>query len=232
MVRSIVVLKQNESDPAVGSGDLLMQDGWSRHDSQLGADRWVLERIGGPRYYVDVGANHGVTISNTYLLDKLGWRGLCIEPVETAGYEERTCVIESQVVGDQEGQQVEFVVGKDSVLSGNSAFLGKHAENARRGRTKVRKTTTLQTLLDRHSFPGYIDFLSLDTEGSEYEILKATDLNKYIFGHIAVEHNLEEPKRTNIRDLLLANGYQLDKEVEFDDWYVRTGCFANVTDTD
>lgn len=207
-----------------------LQDGWSRHESQLGADRWVLERLGGPRYYVDVGANHGVTISNTYLLDKLGWRGLCVEPVETAGYEERTCIMESQVLGDQEGQKVDFVVAGDSAFSGNSALLGRHAETARMGRTKARKTTTLQTLLDKHAFPGYIDFLTLDTEGSEYEILKATDLDKYVFGHIAVEHNMEEPKRTRIRELLLAKGYVLDKEIESDDWFVRKGCSANITD--
>lgn len=210
--------------------DALLQGGWSRHDSQLGADRWVLEKLGGPRYYVDVGANHGVTISNTYLLDKLGWRGLCIEPVETAGYEERTCIIERQVVGSQIGQRVQFVIGKDTALSGNNAFLGIHADAAHQGRTKVRNSTTLQTLLDKHGFPAYIDFLSLDTEGSEYEILKATDLEKYVFGHIAVEHNLEEPKRTQIRELLLANGYRLEKEVEFDDWYVRNSCFPAMTE--
>ena len=206
------------------------QDGWSRHDSQLGADRWVLERLGGPRYYVDVGANHGVTISNTYLLDKLGWRGLCVEPVETAGYDERTCIIERRILGSQVNQQVDFVVGKDSALSGNNAFLGLHAEAAHRGRTKAGNSTTLQALLDKHSFPAYIDFMSLDTEGSEYQILKATDLDKYVFGHIAVEHNLEEPKRTQIRNLLIANGYQLEREVEFDDWYVRKGCSPTITD--
>ena len=157
----------------------------------------------------------------------MGWRGLCIEPVETAGYEERTCIVERQVVGSQPDQQVEFLVGKESSLSGTSVLLGAHAETVgKTGTTVVRNTTTLQTLLDKHRFPGYIDFLSLDTEGSEYEILKATDLNKYVFGHIAVEHNLEEPKRTRIRELLLANGFVLDKEVEVDDWYVRTSCSA------
>lgn len=206
-----------------------MQGGWSRHESQLGADRWVLERLAGARTYVDVGANQGQLISNTYLLDKLGWRGLCIEPVETAGYEERSCIMERQVVASQVDQQVEFVVGEDSSLSGSSAFLGVHAETVgKAGKTVIRNTTTLQTLLDKHKFPGYIDFLSLDTEGSEYEILKATDLSRYVFGHIAVEHNLEEPKRTQIRKLLLANGYALDKEVDVDDWYVRQGCSAAV----
>ena len=208
-----------------------VQGGWSRHDSQLGADRWVLERLAGSRYYVDVGANQGQLISNTYLLDKLGWRGLCIEPVETAGYEERTCIMERQVVGNQVDQQVEFVVGDDSSLSGNNAFLGVHAETVdKAGKTVVRNSTTLQTLLEKHNFHAYIDVMSLDTEGSEFEILRATDLEKYIFGHIAVEHNLEEPKRTQIRKLLLANGYVLDKEVDVDDWYVKKGCSASVSD--
>lgn len=201
--------------------DSTVQDGWSRHDSQLGADRWVLEQLGGARFYVDVGANHGVIISNTYLLDKLGWRGICVEPVETEGYTERTCAVEREVLGSEAGKQVEFQRDSASSLSGVRAFLGPHGDAP----GEIRNTSLLKTVLQRHNAPRHIDFMSLDTEGSEYEILKTFPFDLYTFGHIAIEHNGQEPKRSNIRKLLQKKGYVLQQEVQFDDWYVLTGCF-------
>ena len=121
-------------------------------------------------------------------------------------------------------QQVEYVFGEESAYSGHEAFLGLHAADAHRGTKHLQNSTTLEAVFEKHHVPAFVDFLSLDTEGSEYEILSATNLNKWIFGHVAVEHNQEEPKRSQIRKLLLANGYVLDQEVTFDDWYVRQGC--------
>lgn len=184
-----------------------------------------MERIGNSRFYLDVGANHGQVISNTYLLDKMGWRGICVEPIEQAGYEDRTCIIEREVVGSKRGQQVEFQVATDSGLSGAREFLGAHKEAASSGSKVIKNVTLLQDILIRQNAPTFIDFLSLDTEGSEFEILNSFPLDTYFFGHIAVEHNMEEPKRSNIQKLLLANGYALQKEVSGqDDWFVRQGC--------
>ena len=61
--------------------------------------------------------------------------------------------------------------------------------------------------------------MSLDTEGSELEILKSVDLTKYIFGLIDVEHNFIEPRRSQIRELLCSNGYTYIKENQWDDCY-------------
>ena len=61
--------------------------------------------------------------------------------------------------------------------------------------------------------------MSLDTEGSEYEILKEFNFNKYKFGLIHVEHNFEEPKRQLIKDLLLENHYSYIGEHKQDDFY-------------
>ena len=64
-----------------------------------------------------------------------------------------------------------------------------------------------------------LHYLSLDTEGSELEILKSVDLQKYTFGLIDVEHNFIEPRRTEIKKLLTSNGYIYVKENKFDDCY-------------
>jgi hypothetical protein len=83
------------------------------------------------------------------------------------------------------------------------------------------ETVTLEDLLSTHKAPSYIEFLSIDTEGSEYEILSAFDFARYSFGLICVEHNFTN-NREKIRELLTANGYSqvLHEYSAFDDWYV------------
>lgn len=85
-------------------------------------------------------------------------------------------------------------------------------------RIKV-ETRTLNSMLKAADAPFQIDYLSLDTEGSELEVLQGVDLEKYRFGFITVEHNWVEPKRTQIKQLLESNGYLYLRENKFDDYY-------------
>ena len=83
------------------------------------------------------------------------------------------------------------------------------------------ETISLNDLLRRHQAPTMIDYLSIDTEGSEFEILSHFDFSEFRFRTITCEHNGTEA-REKIFDLLTANGYvrkhpELSK---FDDWYV------------
>lgn len=79
---------------------------------------------------------------------------------------------------------------------------------------------TFQELLDENEAPSMMDFLSLDTEGCELEILESLDHNKYKFRFISVEHNNVEPNRTNINKLLTDNGYKYAGANNWDDMYV------------
>ena len=83
------------------------------------------------------------------------------------------------------------------------------------------ETITLNDILDENEAPLFIDYLSLDTEGTELEILKSVDLNKYTFGLIDVEHNYLEPERTNIRDFLTSKGYSFKIDNMWDDQYIH-----------
>lgn len=74
----------------------------------------------------------------------------------------------------------------------------------------------LADILDEAGAPKIIQYLSLDTEGSEYEILRV-----FPFEVITVEHNHIEPQRTQIRDLLVSNKYRLAQSVKWDDYYVH-----------
>ena len=78
-------------------------------------------------------------------------------------------------------------------------------------------------ILDKYNAPEIIDYLSIDTEGSEFEILKNFDFGKYKFNVITCEHNFT-PVREKIFKLLSENGYlrKYSDLSKWDDWYVRS----------
>jgi predicted protein tyrosine phosphatase len=82
-------------------------------------------------------------------------------------------------------------------------------------------TVSLTDLLKEHSAPKVIDFLSIDTEGSELDILSAFDFSEYNFNAIAVEHNYGS-QREDIQKLLAHAGYRrvFDFVSRWDDWYI------------
>jgi hypothetical protein len=82
-------------------------------------------------------------------------------------------------------------------------------------------TISLQDLLEENNAPSYIDYLSIDTEGSELEILKAFDFNRYKFGVITCEHNFTE-NQEKLKLLLESHGYNLvyPDFSEFDGWFI------------
>jgi hypothetical protein len=64
--------------------------------------------------------------------------------------------------------------------------------------------------------------MSIDIEGAELEALKGLDFSRYRIGALTVEHNFEEPKRSEIRSLLERNGYRLARSIEQDDYYLES----------
>ena len=99
--------------------------------------------------------------------------------------------------------------------------LGLHSSDTMGAESQKVETRVLSEVLDELKAPAFIDYFSLDTEGSEEEILRPFPFYKYTFGVITVEHNYEEPKRSNIRNILSSNGYSLESQVDFDDWYIN-----------
>jgi hypothetical protein len=75
--------------------------------------------------------------------------------------------------------------------------------------------------MDERQMPSYIEYLSIDTEGSELEVLRGIDWSRYSFGYIGIEHNYIEPRRAEMRQLLEKQGYTHFRENEWDDDYVR-----------
>jgi len=193
--------------------------------SQLGQDVEVLKKYA-KGYYVEIGASDGIELSNTYLLEKNGWEGICIEPIP-AKYEKlvnnRKAKCYNKAVYHTSDLEVIFsIANRCDLLSGIRDYIGKYNRKVvfSEHTNILVQTKTLNDILDDAGAPRFIEYLSLDTEGSEFEILKSVDHSKYTFGIIDVEHNYEQPKRFDIMYYLLAHGYILEKENHWDDRYI------------
>ena len=81
-------------------------------------------------------------------------------------------------------------------------------------------TTTLADVLERANAPRFVHYVSIDTEGSELEVLKGFPLSDYRVGVFSIEHNGAKRKRQQIRALLERHGYRFVRQQLVDDWYV------------
>lgn len=179
-------------------------------------------------YFVEFGATNGVTLSNTYLLEtSWGWSGILAEPAR--GWHEdlkknRRCQIETRCVWSKTGEQLEFNEVAEGELSTISQFSGSDGHSAARkqGQQYAVDTISLNDLLEKHNAPFDIDYMSVDTEGSEYSILSHFDFSRHNIRLITVEHNFTDD-REKIYVLLCSKGYKRIFEgfSQWDDWYVK-----------
>ncbi|MDB5641492.1 MAG: hypothetical protein JWN07_809 [Hyphomicrobiales bacterium] len=180
-------------------------------------------------FFVEFGATNGIDLSNTFLLEKeYRWKGLLAEPAKCwhgALAANRRATIDKRCVWDESGLTLAFAEASTAEFSTLVEF--KDRDGLREARENSLNydvpTVSLNELLATHAAPRVIDYMSVDTEGSEYRILKAFDFSRYDIRTMTIEHNFCEPDRENIRVLLAANGFQrvLEPLSQWDDWYVK-----------
>lgn len=193
-------------------------------------DLFVLSELGFKKsgYFVEFGACDGINGSHSYLLEtKFGWKGILAEPAKTWHKEldkNRSAFIEKDCVYSQSNETLTFNEVRSNLAYSTIDRFSKsddHQKIRKRGTRYKVNTISLVDLLDKYHAPNTVDYLSIDTEGSEFEILSSFDFKKYKFKVITCEHNYTE-NRDKIAKLLTKNGY-VRKFVEMslhDDWYV------------
>jgi len=196
--------------------------------SQLGQEMVALMHSGVKRggYFVEFGATDGVSLSNTLMLEKrFGWTGILAEPARcwhSSLAANRAVAIDTDCVWTTTGATLEFNMTDAGELSTIATFSDSdgHRQSRANGDRYDVRTVSLNDLLARHNAPRYIDYLSIDTEGSEYSILSGFDFTRHRFGLITCEHNYT-PERDKIHSLLAAQGYErmLTGLSKWDDWY-------------
>ena len=119
---------------------------------------------------------------------------------------------------DRSGVVVEFL--EIGVLGGIPQYY-----NTRKNRPKAKHvkkiTSTLLEVLQKHNAPKVIDFLSIDTEGSEYLILKDFPFDEYTILSLVVEHNNVVHQRDALRKLFTQNGFVFKHKVKHDDYWIH-----------
>jgi FkbM family methyltransferase len=184
------------------------------------------------RYFVEFGACDGITYSNSCILERqYAWLGLLAEPARQ--YHEllktnRKCIIETRCIWEKSNEKIQFSENSEGEYSSIEGFKSNSYEEKKKSTYQV-ETISLNDLLLVYGAPYKINFLSVDTEGSEWEIIKDFNFDQYRFDFISIEHNYSD-KRDRIHTLLSSNGYSriLQEVSGFDDWYVDIPILAKL----
>jgi FkbM family methyltransferase len=205
-------------------------------NSQVEQERWVLAMCLGRRdgRFAEIGAFDGVLHSNTCFLEAdHGWSGLLVEPnpilfEKLAASRRAHCL--RKAVHREDGLTLAFVASQEIGTLTEYAESDGHAEHRRQairenGVIHV-ETITFAAMAeaDDRGHHGF-DYVSLDTEGSELDILGTIDFARHRIALFTIEHNFVEPRRETMRLLLAEAGYER-LNVGFDDWYWHEGHLA------
>ncbi|MEI0607955.1 FkbM family methyltransferase [Brachyspira pulli] len=154
-------------------------------------------------FFIDIGANDGIRISNTYFFEKLGWSGICIEANPTI-YEQlqknRNCDLYNVAILDKKMDNVKLVNYEGHSLMAKVDMSGSNESSINI------KSITFDELMNNYKNITSIDLLSIDVEGFELNILKTIDFNKYDIKLIIVENNEEEGI---LKEYMKSKGYRL-----------------------
>jgi FkbM family methyltransferase len=194
--------------------------GLLKFPSQIGQDRWVAENVFAgvtDGYFLDVGSADGFLNSNTWALERRGWKGICVDPFPS-NMQGRTCQMFREAVDAEGGHKVQFAAAGE--LGGISNYLDRWKDAVKDAKTVELTTVTLENILQRANAPAFIHFMSLDIEGAELEALRGFPFDRYKLGSIAIEHNYEEPKRSQVEELLKTKGYTKAHTWMQDDFYL------------
>lgn len=181
--------------------------------------------------FVEVGADDGISKSNTYLYELRGWKGLCIEPSLKRFKlleKNRKCICENRAISSEE-KSVDFmdISGYGKGLGGivneydkrHKERIEKELEHPSNEGYEVIKVEAVpfSKILKKHNL-NHVNFCTIDVEGAELSVLKSIDFDACKFDVILVENNYKD---NSVELFMKENGFKKDKSISLDDVYVR-----------
>jgi FkbM family methyltransferase len=167
--------------------------------------------------------------SNTHMFELYGWDVLCVEPNPI--YAEKCRLIRKNVsdfaVGSENRNGVDFTVfdvggGNLSAISGlrtDERLVDSHKHLITNKYSIKISVRTLDTIISQQfSHVESIDFVSIDTEGTEIDVLKGFDIQRWNPTLFVIENNFNE---STVGDYLASYGYRLDRREQINDFYIR-----------
>lgn len=181
-------------------------------------------------FFIDIGAHDGKTLSNSLFFEESNnWNGICIEPNPTVfaklnSFRKSTNL--NVCIGNS-NKTIKFtqIEGYAEMLSGISeSYDERHiqridrdiaSKGGKRNEIDVEMITinSIESLKNQH-----VDFISIDTEGNEFDIVSSMDFSSLDVEAIVIENNYKD---TRIADFLAGFDYVLFFKLDFDDVYVN-----------
>lgn len=185
--------------------------------------------------FLEFGATNGLELSNTFMLEnQRGWSGVLAEPDPQWHNALQTnrpnATITSDCIYSRSGEKLQFISSAVGVLSSLKNHAqddanGPLAGNAKERLSKFKEievtTISLNDVFEKYFDGQPIEYMSVDTEGSEYEILSNFNFQKYHPSIVTVEHNYTD-SQIKLDELFTKNGYVriFSDLTNFDAWYV------------
>lgn len=209
---------------------------YSLSKSQLYQDLFVIyslgEKVNGT--FLEYGATNGVDLSNTFLLEKkFKWNGVLSEPStqwhSSLKKNRPNCKIINECIYSVSGKKLDFFTSYHGELSTLEQFRDSDISSMP-GNTKARNqkgfnhqvmSISLNDVFIKYFDSSPIDYMSVDTEGSELLILENFDFKKFSPKIVTVEHNFTEAQK-KLDELFVTNNYirMFEEYTQFDAWYV------------
>jgi hypothetical protein len=168
--------------------------------------------------FIEIGGGDGVNLSNTYILEKkFKWKGIICEPdnrLHANILAKRKCFLETRPISGYSNKNIYFFF---------KGLYDSYTKNNYNSSAKKLKSISLNDLIKKYQLGKNIDFISIDTEGNELDIIKNFDFKKYKVKIFTIEHNFKKTVRDNIYKILTKNNYErVFKYISYmDDWYIK-----------
>ena len=184
--------------------------------------------------FLEFGATDGFELSNTHMLEnELSWKGALSEPSpqwhKSLKENRKNSKIIIKCIWKNSGEKLDFFMSETGIYSTLNDFIdydiktmsGNNDLRKKNGKLITVDTISLNDVVKEYFNNNCPSYISIDTEGSEYEILKTFNLNDYRPKLFTIEHNYTE-NESKIDDFLITHNYVriFRKLTSFDAWYV------------
>jgi FkbM family methyltransferase len=197
--------------------------------SQFGEDLFIAQYF--DPYYkgicIDIGATDGIGLSNTYYFEKRGWKAICVEanPAMIPSLKKIRSNAVHCAVGQYNNREVDFNVvtladGNQTAISGlalDQRLMQSHSFLSPQVSIVKVQERTLDNIIADFNWVTHIDFISIDTEGTELDVLKGFDIPRWKVKMFCIENNYNEPE---IEQYLALFGYRKIRRHEVNDFYI------------
>jgi FkbM family methyltransferase len=186
--------------------------------SQFGEDRVIAGLLSSESgFYLDIGANHPIRYSNTFMLYCRGWRGILVEPNAALCDSLRKIrindIVVNAAVNSQDGEVEMYFSKRSDLISGvGPQTTGPWQRSVEDCEVRSVPAFTVSNLLDRYAPNRTVDFMNIDVEGHEMACLAGVDFGRHQIDLIAIEMHgfrVGAPSSSEVWSFLESVGFHL-----------------------